>query len=292
MILVWEENVSGIYIRETGFVLLKNRRGHLPMTELLFDDPCILFALNRESQAFRREFAPQQRFPGAPCWARFCGPAWLTVFVMHGGIGAGRTEKALDWLLSKPVLGNVPYQPKVVLTAGFAGALRENLQVGDVILATEVMNTQGETWPVTWPAALPDEPWQPPLHRGRVLTASKLAGQPEAKRSLGQQFHADAVDMESAVVARKCTQKGVPFGCVRVISDAVQTGLSAKLVSLLSGGSISPLRVALALLTKPTIVGEFWRLARHTRYAGEQLGKALGELLTLTLPWSDELEKR
>ena len=28
-------------------------------------------------------------------------------------------------------------------------------------------------------------------------------------------------------------------------------------------------------------------LAGHTRYAAGQLGKALGELLTLTLPWTD-----
>ena len=60
------------------------------MTDLLVEDPCVVFALPRESMTFRREFRPQQRFPGAPCWAKFCGPAWLTVLVLHAGMGKKR----------------------------------------------------------------------------------------------------------------------------------------------------------------------------------------------------------
>ena len=50
------------------------RRGTPLGTELLFDDPCVVFALRSEAKAFRRTFRPQQRFAGAPCWAKFCGP--------------------------------------------------------------------------------------------------------------------------------------------------------------------------------------------------------------------------
>src|SRR5438552_13059178 len=97
------------------------------LTDLLFDDPCILFALSREARPFLQEFRPQQRFPGAPCRARFCGPEWLTVLVMETGIGKNRTEEALHWILAKPSLGNVPYQPKVIISCGFAGALQPDL---------------------------------------------------------------------------------------------------------------------------------------------------------------------
>src|SRR5207249_7526675 len=89
---------------------------HSPLTNLndiAITDPCVLFALRREARSFLQEFRPQQRFPGAPCRARFCGPEWLTVLVMETGIGKNRTEQALRWLLAKPALGNVPYQPKV-----------------------------------------------------------------------------------------------------------------------------------------------------------------------------------
>jgi hypothetical protein len=42
-------------------------------------------------------------------------------------------------------------------------------------------------------------------------------------------------------------------------------------------------------LRSPNLLAEMLRLARQTRLAGRQLGKALGELLTLTLPFGAEL---
>ncbi|HEV3118180.1 MAG TPA: hypothetical protein VGY58_14110 [Gemmataceae bacterium] len=259
------------------------------MTELAFNDPCILFAMRRESRSFLEEFRPQQRFPGAPCRARFCGPAWLTVLVLETGIGQAATKAAMDWLTGKPVLGNVPYQPRLVLSAGFAGALQEDRQVGDVVLATELADQHGRTWRTTWPGELPSGEWRPPLHRGRVLTVDRLAGEPEAKRNLGTEFQAMAVDMESATVADACSRQGISFGCVRALSEDVHTFLSPKLVSLLSGSQVSPLRVAGTLLRSPGLTRDLLRLRRQARLAAAQLGKALGELLTLTLPFGAEL---
>jgi adenosylhomocysteine nucleosidase len=259
------------------------------VTELAFDDPCVLFALGRESAPFRREFRPHQRFPGAPCRARFCGPAWLPVLVVETGMGTANTGRALDWLLGRPLLGNVAYRPKLVLSAGFAGALNKSLLIGDVLLATEVADTDGGLWPATWPGALPEGPWEPPLRRGRLLTARRMVTDPAAKRALGEQHGAAAVDMETAAVARACSHAGVPFGCVRAISDDVDTPLSPRLAALFSRGQVSALRVLGQVLRAPGLVGELWRLARQTRLAARQLGKALGELLTLTLPWGGEL---
>src|SRR5438034_1222368 len=116
--------------------------------------------------------------PGAPCWARFWGPAWLSVLVLETGVGRARTERALDWLLGRPLLGNVAYRPKVVLSVGFCGGLRDGLRTGDVVLATEVVDESGGRWPTTWPGELPAGRWDPPLHRGRLLTAARLAGDP------------------------------------------------------------------------------------------------------------------
>jgi adenosylhomocysteine nucleosidase len=258
------------------------------VAELLFDDPCIVFALRREARAFSREFPPHQQFPGAPCRAWFQGPSWLTVLVLETGIGARRTEQALTWLLGKPVFENVPYRPKVVLSAGFAGALKDRLRVGDILLATEVADTEGRRWPTTWPAELPGGEWRPPLHRGRLLTASRPIGSAEEKQTLGRLHDCVAVDLESATVARLCGQGGVPFGCLRAISDDVHTSLSPRLLDLLAGGRVAPLRFLAALARSPRLAAECWRLARHTRLAARQLSTALGEVLTLTLPWTAE----
>jgi adenosylhomocysteine nucleosidase len=259
----------------------------VPVNEVLFEDPCVLFALRREARPFLREFPPQQRFPGAPCRTRFCGPVWLTVLVAQTGVGPERTARALDWLLGKPRLVNVPYRPKLVLSAGFAGALQPGLLVGDLVLATEVVDENGKAWPCTWPATELRGRWEPPLRRGRLLTAAKIIEAPAVKRALGQKFDALAVDMESAAVAERCSREGVPFGCLRTVSDDVDTALSPRLAALLTGGGVSPWRVATGVLRSPGLAGELWRLAKHTRFAAGQLGKALGELLTLTLPDQD-----
>lgn len=258
------------------------------MNELLFEDPCVLFALGREARLFLRDFPLQQRFPGAPCRARFCGPAWLTVLVAQTGVGRERTARALDWLLGKPVLGNVAYRPKLVLSAGFAGALHPALLVGDLMLATEVVDESGEVWPCTWPATPLRGEWQPQLRRGRLVTADHIIAAPADKRALGQKHDALAVDMESAYVARRCSKEGIPFGCVRAISDGVDTALSPRLAAVLAGGGVSWWRLVTGVLRSPGLPAELWRLARHTRYAADQLGKGLGELLTLTLPWMKE----
>ncbi len=258
------------------------------MNDLSLNDPCLVFALRRESQAFLRDFRPQQPFPGAPCSARFCGPEWLTVLVLETGIGRDRTERALQWLLSWPAFGNLAHQPKVVISAGFAGSLQHDLKVGDLILATEVTDGQGHTWPVPWPGPLPAGEWRPPLRRGRLLTSNHLVSQPEEKRALGRQYEALAVDMESATVADFCNRKEVLFGCLRAISDTVDAPLSPKLISLLSRERTSWLRLIVTFVGSPGLARELWRLKKATRSAGEKLAQALGELLTLTLPWSEK----
>jgi hypothetical protein len=177
----------------------------------------------------------------------------------------------------------------VVLSAGFAGALRKPYLVGDILLATEVADTEGNVWPATWPAELPGGPWEPPLRRGRLLTVAHMVSEPQVKRELGERYGAAAVDMETAAVARACSRAGVPFGCVRAISDDVDTRLSPRLAALLAGGRVSVLRLLGQVVRAPWLVRELWQLARQTRFAARQLGQALGELLTLTLSWGKEL---
>ena len=123
------------------------------------------------------------------------------------------------------------------------------------------------------------------LNKCRLLTMDHLIACPEQKQRLGEQHHTSAVDMESAFFAERCTKAGLPFACVRAISDEMTTSLSPNLASLLSGGAASPWRVVQALARRPSMLPELMRLARDTRRASEQLGLALGELLTLTLPW-------
>jgi adenosylhomocysteine nucleosidase len=202
---------------------------------------------------------------------------------LETGIGPGRAEVALSWLLNSPTFHDAPYRPAHVISAGFSGALDAGCQIGDVILATEVVNLHGNRWPATKPMAATELS----LLQGRLLAAPHLVTDPGEKIKLGQQHAARAVDMETATVARMCSQHGVPFACVRVISDEVHTALSPCLVSLLSGGRVAPLRVLAALVASPRLAGELWMLAKHTRRAAQQLGKALAQLLATPVQSGD-----
>jgi adenosylhomocysteine nucleosidase len=258
------------------------------LNDIAITDPCILFALAREASPLLREFRPNLHVAGAPCWARFCGPSWLSILVLRTGMGVANTEKALSWLLESAWFDEVPLRPKVVISAGYAGALRDEHHIGDVILATEIVDEEGGRWPTTWPATLPAGTWQPPLQRARILTARRMIAKVDDKRRLGDLHQSGAVDMESAVVARWCHHAEVPFGCVRAISDEAGTELSPQLENLLTGGKVSLLRLATSLIRSPRLIAEMWPLARNTRHAARQLGKALGELLTLTTPLGND----
>ncbi len=182
-------------------------------------------------------------------------------------------ERALAWLLSGPPLDGVPYRPSLVLSAGFSGAVVPGLGVGDLVLASEVCDANGAAWPATWPTG------DSPHRRGRLLTVPHILGAPAEKRRLGERSGAVAVDMETAVVARLCTAAGVPFGCLRVISDDVDTPLSEALLDVLRDGRVRPARLAAAVLRRPSLMAELLRLAAHTRKAAKRLAEGLDGLL-------------
>jgi adenosylhomocysteine nucleosidase len=138
--------------------------------------------------------------------------------------------------------------PRLVIAAGFCGALVPDLRVGDVIT-------------------------------DRIVTVGRLVGDPAEKRRLADEHHALAVDMESDAVAAVCAERGLPFCAVRVVSDAVDTALSPRLVGLLSGGHVSALRAAAAVARQPSLLREFLRLARDTRLAARNLAAELMRVL-------------
>ena len=256
-----------------------------------------------------------ERLREAPCRAWSCSKSGREVWIVETGVGPMKTQRVLDWLSSrKQILGNreqgtgnreqgtgnreqeagnrsplpVPCSlfPVPWIMAGFAGALQADVRVGDVVVAQEVVDFEGNRWPTSWPglAALPGGrpltlPARTCCQAGRLLTSPRLIGDPDEKHRLGQMHRAQAVDMESATVARFCHERGIPFGCVRSISDHVETRLSPHLVSLLSHGQVSIPRLAATLVCHPSTIGSLLTLARNTRLASLALAEKLAGLL-------------
>ena len=225
---------------------------------------CILFALARESRPFLGYFPSKQRIRGGPV------PAWQSddtrdaALIVESGIGPDRAASALCWLLRG-------FVPSAIVSAGFAGALSCDLGVGDILLADSVVDRERNVWPASWP----DTPKRSGFRVARILSMPNVVGCPSEKRRLGDQFGAAAVDMESATVARISTERGITFGCLRVISDDAGTSLSKDMLDIVAGGSVSWVRLAHSVVRRPRVIPELARLARHTRHAGERLAMAL-----------------
>jgi adenosylhomocysteine nucleosidase len=123
-------------------------------------------------------------------------------------------------LVGLGVANGVPEGERLV-SFGIAGALRSGLAVGTVIDATRVVDEHGavlwEGEPLGVVAA-----W-----RGTILGADRIVDDPADRAALHATTGADAVDMESATLART----GRLAGCIRAISDTPD----AKLAGLAEG---------------------------------------------------------
>jgi nucleoside phosphorylase len=241
------------------------------VTNISSPNICILFALDREARPFFQQFPIQKRFPAAPHRAFLCGKPDQPILVLETGVGLKRMEEALTWVFSQPQL------PKLIISAGFSGALRDGINIADIIVATEVVDENGGFWPTSWPGEVSGHECQ----RGKLLTVSRAISEPGEKMALGRKHDALAVDMETAVVARMCSQRGIAFGCVRAISDDVHTPLCADLDHVIVNGQVSLWRLMTRLVRRPWFAAELWRLARHTRLAADNLAVALARLINV-----------
>jgi hypothetical protein len=119
--------------------------------------------------------------------------------VAVGGIGEKRARHAAEVVIEHA-------QPKLLVSAGMAGAISPQLKVGDVGRIRELVDvatgahypTRGGEW---------------------VLATSQAVNDVAEKRALLTKYGADVVDMEGAAVAQVAKERGLEFAAVKAISD-------------------------------------------------------------------------
>jgi len=154
------------------------------------------------------------------------------VLLAQTGIGQQRAERAATFILAR-------YPVTTLISIGFAGALREELRTGDIILCSTLHC--GNRWAhepgrvrihhsdASLVSLLSPEPKSSAFrfYRGSSVTVSELVTTPEKKQTLGKTFAADIVDMESYWVARIASARRVPFLGIRTVFDTASEDLSA-----------------------------------------------------------------
>ena len=156
-------------------------------------------------------------------------------------------------LVGLGVSRGVPAGERLV-SFGIAGSLRPDLPVGTVIDATRVVDEAGA---VLWEGG--------PLgaaraRTGTILGADRIVDDPSERARLREATGADAVDMESATLARS----GRLAGCIRAISDTPTSRLAGLAQAVTLGGRVDYLGFVRGFSREPLMTA---RAAANARRA-------------------------
>jgi nucleoside phosphorylase len=183
--------------------------------------------------------------------------------VVVTGMGARNAERAIKEALEK-------FSPAEVFTCGFAGALKPELPIGEVVF---------------------DLPTTPPRTIARLIVfgiipvtfhcSKTIAVTAAAKAQLLKETGADAVEMESQIIQKACAARKVPCVTLRAISDTAAEDLPLDFNRLLDDEEqLSPSKLTRAILRAPHKIPALMRLGRNSAYAARELSAALVGLLS------------
>lgn len=163
--------------------------------------------------------------------------------------------------------------PKWIIAAGFAGALKPELRVGDIVVAESVVHPLGRKFTID--LKMKADP-KCGLYVGRLLSVDEPVRTAAQKQSLGAQHDALAVDMESLAVAEVCREMKIRFLAVRTISDDVNSDLPNDLAGLVdSQGQVSWGAALGTAWRRPASIKEMWRMREQVSHAAERLAQFL-----------------
>ena len=196
------------------------------------------------------------------------------------GMGRVRAEAAVREVLDKR-------RPGAVLSLGFAGGLVAGQRAGDLVVAN-VLIPAGRA---------PDGGQKPRLSEalradpaltnkaldalatsglryqaGACVTASEIVSRPTAKRRLGSDADALAVDMESYWIGSVCRERKVPFLAARAIVDTAERPLPDFIArSTLDAASGNRWRAAMSAMLHPGSLPDMIRLSGAASEARKSL---------------------
>jgi adenosylhomocysteine nucleosidase len=200
----------------------------------------------------------QRKSVGAD-WARSACLGTHEVLLVANGAGPSRAGAAVDSALEA-------FRPDALVSIGLCGAAAPDLRPSQIVVATEV--AFGET---RYPAAPLECPR--PHSRGMVRTIDHIA-QTAGEKRFWHSTGAIAVEMEAAAIAQHAQRLGLPFYCIKAVSDLADETLANDLnPALRPDGHFDTIKVLGSTLRHPLVrVPELLRLWRRSARAANYLG--------------------
>jgi adenosylhomocysteine nucleosidase len=191
-------------------------------------------------------------------WSRLARLGAHDVLLAANGVGAARAAAAVD-------AASALFAPGAVVSLGFCGALAPELGVADIVVATGIAASD-RTFAAQLPAAAP-------AHRsGTVCSLDRVVRTAEEKRGL-HSTGAIAVEMEAAGVAARAEALGLPFYCIKAVTDLAGESMANDFNSALSGGHFDTIEILRSSLRHPLVrLPELFRLRKRGLRASQVLG--------------------
>jgi hypothetical protein len=179
--------------------------------------------------------------------------------VAVGGIGEKRARHAAEVVIDQA-------QPKLLVSAGLAGAISPQLKVGDVgrirdvvdVATGERYSTRGGDW---------------------VLATSQDVSDAAEKQGLFTKYGADIVDMEAAAEARVAKERGLEFAAVKSISDDASFVMPPMNRFIDGNGRFDTRRFLVYVAIHPQWWSTLGRIRRNSRIASANLCQAVEHLI-------------
>ena len=190
-------------------------------------------------------------------WARSADLKGKQIVMIANGAGARQASKAVD---AAP-------KPDAIVSTGFCGALDPALQIGQVFVASFVHGA---------PIAVPQSASS--CASGYLASIDHVAQTAAEKRKL-RATGAAAVEMEAAGVHARARALGLPFFCVRAVTDLADETFANDLnAALREDGHFATMQILRSAMLHPvTRLPELVRLRKRCAIAARTLGDFLAD---------------
>jgi adenosylhomocysteine nucleosidase len=198
--------------------------------------------------------------------------SYENIVIEQIGVRGVNLREILPRYSHRPVIG--------VITAGIAGALAPELDIGDLVIdnastdadrVVDFMNTMTHSRRV---------------YSGSVYTSKSLISSPEEKKKIYNETQSLIVEMEHHYTRQFAARRSIPWLGIRAVSDTAFDQVPPEVMRFVNkSGNIRPWGITLGLAWRPQLIPQVVRLGKNTNTATQRLTDGVGAIMRSGWPF-------
>lgn len=212
------------------------------------------------------------------------------IVLVQTGVGTKNSKAAIEEVLNN-------YDSKLIISTGYTGALKDGIEVGDIVFANNFLYSENliETGNETafqninvinkeiYVKLIKDVCRNNGLllHSGDILTVDKVVSNSSDKKKIGCKTTAVVVDMETYAIAEAISNKKIDFLSIRVVSDDVNCSFDVdKISEIAEDGTVDIKKTGVKILKNLNYVPQLMKLRKQAIIASRNINKLLYNFLS------------